>query len=549
MLQNIRDVNLPVEISSHAFIHPFLNSNNRSTIIELLIDVRDANLLKNLTNLATFINNTFLVISNFSIQDVFGNSVIPILSLSALPVQQLIQDSRRPSLISYSFDLDNGIISFIFDETVQVTSFNVTEFSIQAGVTLHNLCNYSFSTGTLFVSDLHSVDFTIHLADLNMIKALPCLATMLSNTYLTIGSRFIQDMNNNYIYPISNSSALRADIFILDNSNPQLTFFDLDLNSAILTLRFDETVNLSSLLLSRLILSNSTNIFQYPFIVLSGGYFDTSDSPSVSVILTSNQLDNLKINKYLATHKNNTFLSIFTTTIRDMSMPPNTVIPNSLQVRVLTLDFSRPKLVMWYPDFDRYNVLLYFSEPIDSNSIVATSISFQSQRVFNINTTANLTLSGGNTSSSDGKLIIVNIPITDLNSIKGLPLLLSSVNNSFITITSSLCQDIAGNEVVEIASSFSLIASNFIRDNVKPRLVSWGLDMNTGILDLTFSETVNFSSVNFSGIGLQSSFNSSESSAIQLTGGSVLNTNHGILISIEILDTDLNIMKQLGIGR
>ena len=523
--------------------------NDRSSIIELLIDVIDANLLKNLTNLATFINDTFLVIRNFSIQDVSGNFVIPILPLNALPVQQFIQDLRRPSLIYHSFDLDNGIISFIFDETIQVTSFNITEFSIQSDVTSHNLCNHNFSTGNVFATDLNSVDFTFTLTDLNMIKALPCLATMLSNTYLSIGSTFIQDMNNNFIHPISNSLALRANIFILDTSNPQLTSFDLNINSAIITLHFDETVNISSLSLSRIILSNSTNIFQYPFIVLSGGSFDISASPSVSISLTSNQLDSLKINKYIASHSNNTFLSIFTTTIRDMSTPPNAVIPVTLQVRLLTLDDTRPSLVMWYPDFYRFTVLLYFSEPIDSSSIVPTSISFQSQLVFNINKTANLTLSGGNTSSSDGKLIIVNIPITDLNSIKGLPLLLSSLNNSFITITPSLCQDIAGNEVVEIARSFSLMASNFIRDDVKPRLISWALDMDTGILDLTFSETVNFSSVDFSGIGLQSSFNSSESSGIKLTGGSVMNTNHGIVISIEMLNTDLNIMKQLGIGR
>ena len=60
---------------------------------------------------------------------------------------------------------------------------------------------------------------------------------------------------------------------------------------------------------------------------------------------------------------------------------------------------------------------------------------------------------------------------------------------------------------------------------------------------------MNFSSVIFSGIGLQSSFNSSESSGIKLTGGLVLNMNHDVVISIEILNSDLNLMKQFGIGR
>ena len=413
---------------------------------------------------------------------------------------------------------------------------------------LSSQCSFTLTEGFVLSPNSNVVLLKLGITDLNEIKRLTCLATMVTSTYISIDSTFIQDMNRNYINPISTSSALSADLFIYDSTNPQLLSFDLDLNIGNLFLQFDETVNASSLLFSRIILSNtSLNVFEQQFVVLTGASVYSIDSTDVVITLKISHLDSLKLNQNFATRRNNSFLSIYTYSILDMSS--NSVTPISLQAAKLTPDTISPILILWYPDLDTSTITLIFNEPIDSNSMVFTAISFQSDIAFNLNSTEFFTLTGGATSSPDGKMIIMDISIADLNAIKSKPLLLSSINSSYITFTSSLCRDIGGNQVVEVSTNISIIASIFIRDNVAPRLYSWGLDMDSGLLNLTFDETVNVSSVYFPGIGLQATFNSSESFGIKLTGGSVISQNHDTIISLELLNDDLNRMKQLGIAR
>ena len=501
----------------------------------------------NLTNLATIINNTFLSISNLSTQDTSENYVIPILSSNALPVNTFLPDKRNPSLSSYSLDLNSGIFSFTFDELVRVSFLNVTTLSIHDSK-VSSLCNYTLTEGLLLSPNSNIVYFKLNVFDVNKIKRLTCLATMRANTYITIGSTFIRDMNQNYVNPISVIFALRADLFIPDSTNPELLSFDLDLNIGTLLLQFDETVNASSLLVSKVILSNTSfNIFEQQFVVLTGAYVSPIDSTDIIITLKNSHLDSLKLNRNFATQNNDTFLSIYTYSILDMSS--NSVTGTTVLVDKLTLDTTNPNLLLWYPDLDRSTITLIFDEPIDSDSIVVTSISLQSELIFNMNTTNYFTLTGGTTSSPDGKIIIIEISISDLDAIKAKPLLLSSINSSYITFTLLLCRDIGGNKIIEVSTNMSIIASIFIRDNVAPRLISWNLDMDSGIFNLTFDETVNVSSVYFPGIGLQATFNSSESYGIKLTGGSVLNQNHDIFISIQLTNDDLNRMKQLGIAR
>ena len=546
-LQSIRNLTLDLDQEFHFFVSPFRFPDIPSLIIELIIESTDINLIVNLTNLATSINNTFLSISNLSVQDTSENHVIPILSSRALPVNTFLPDKRNPSLSSYSLDLNNGIFSFTFDELVRVNSLNVTTLSLHDSM-VSPQCNYTLSEGVVLSPNSNIVHFKLNITDFNEIKSLTCLATMQANTYISFGSTFIRDMNQNYINPILVSFALRSDSFTPDSTSPQLLSFSLNLNIGTLMLQFDETVNASSLLVSRLILSNTSfNIFEQQFVVLTGASFYVIDSTEIIIFLKSSHLDSLKLNRYFATHQNDTFLSIYTFSIWDMSS--NYVTANTLLVDKLTPDTTSPKLTLWYPDMDRFTITLVFNEPIESDSIMANSISFQSELVFNTNTTDYFTLTGGSTSSPDGKMIIIDIKITDLNAIKGKPLLLSFINSSYITFTSFLCRDIWGNQVVEVSKNMSIVASIFIRDTVNPRLISWSLDMDRGIFNLTFSETMNISSVYFPGIGLQSTFNSSESYGIKLTGGSVLSQNHDILISIQLINDDLNHMKQLGIAR
>ena len=76
------------------------------------------------------------------------------------------------------------------------------------------------------------------------------------------------------------------------------------------------------------------------------------------------------------------------------------------------------------------------------------------------------------------------------------------------------------------------------------------LDVNTGYLTLYFSETIDVSSIDFTGITLQllSDVRLLDES-YALTTGVVLNVIDSPIVVIEIDNTDLNMLKTRDIGR
>ena len=495
-------------------------------------------------------NNTYLSLSNFSIFDIEGNPAVPILPSNTLQVTVFTPDLIPPSLSAFSLDLDDGKLVLTFDETMNVSSFNITQLYLQGISVDSSNCSLSLTEGTILSPNSPIVIIKLSNYDLNLVKRMICLATQLNDSYIFIGTSSIQDMNMNFLAQISRLNAFRAESYVLDTTRPQLTSFDLDLNEGSLFLHFDETINTSTLILHRFVLSNSsTDFLSQQFVVLTGSSLNQFNSPDILIYLNEISLNFLKTMRDFATVNNNTFLSIFSQAGFDLASPQNEILPITLQVNVLITDTNRPRLVLWYPDIDKSTFTLVFNEPIKAESVLSYLITVQSQSYFVSNSTDHYLLSGGSTSSQDGKIIIINVLKSDLDAIKRIPMLLSSINNSFISFPSSMCVDIAGNQVLEINRTQATAATLYISDIKGPRINDWSLDMDSGIISLTFSEPVNISSIMFPGIGLQSTFNSSQSAGIRLRDGIVLNQDHDTVVYIQISRDDLNLMKQLGIGR
>jgi len=139
--------------------------------------------------------------------------------------------------------------------------------------------------------------------------------------------------------------------------------------------------------------------------------------------------------------------------------------------------------------------------------------------------------------------------VDDLNVIKQRLMLLRSQESSFISIPPGLVSDLNENPVVEIVGSNALQASFFVNDMTRPELLTFDLDMNTGILSLYFSETVQVSTFDFTGITLQlrSAVTQPEHS-YTLTDGRI-QSNDSPTVLIEITNDDLNVLKTRQIGR
>ena len=115
------------------------------------------------------------------------------------------------------------------------------------------------------------VTVTLSTADFNGLKAVLGLATMQSTTYLVAQTGSAADMNSNPFVTVT--TGLQAAGCTGDSLAPSLAGFALNMNTGVLTLTFDETVDPNTLTVSQLTYqepSRCCNTKSQPFCSLDG---------------------------------------------------------------------------------------------------------------------------------------------------------------------------------------------------------------------------------------------------------------------------------------
>ena len=514
-------------------------SLNYSTQVTVYLDHSDLNEIKRLNNLATFMGNTYLTITSAAVRDMYANKVVALANaVSALQVTLFTADTVPPELVAFSLDMNSGTMAMSFSETVRASTFNASALTLQStsstGLATEQV-TFNYTTRT-FSPNSFSILVNISRSDLNAIKYLLNLAKESNDTFLSITSWAITDMNANRVVAIPASGALPVLTYTPDITGPVLQSFDLDLNTGVLTLRFDETVNVTSMMFDLLTVQASL-LSPIPSHMLLGGLVLGTNSPDVSILLDVGDLNQIKLNAQLATNVNNTYLSLQMGAVVDMSLNENEAVFSQLKVSKFTADTTSPQLIRFNLDLTAQTMLLSFSEPVNASSFNPAGITFIDAPGGN----SSYTLTAGNTSSSDGTMILVNLDITDLNHIKALETLAISAQTTYISIQPLTIADMNKNPVVQITRTNPLNVSYFSNDTIHPRLVAFDLDLNANILKLQFVETLNITSANFTGITIQDTFNASNQ--YTLTGGTLLSLNHWVYLTVLLTLTDLNAIK------
>ena len=182
----------------------------------------DLNNIKKIPDLATNENNTYISFVYALVSDMNGNAINQILLPNLIKTSEFIPDITPPALISFTANLNYSHLILLFSETVNTSSLFLHEITL-IPISANNITNNSVQlTGTIpfpegsFTLSESDIFLQIYLGslDLNRIKQLIDLFTSISNSYLSISSFGIQDMNGNYIIPITPSNALQVFIFI-----------------------------------------------------------------------------------------------------------------------------------------------------------------------------------------------------------------------------------------------------------------------------------------------------------------------------------------------
>ena len=512
------------------------------TDISIDISNADFNTISSLDPLGTSIEDTFLTVTTNGAQDFAGNNIVPILASSALRPENHSLDRTSPLLTAASLDLDTGVLRLEFDETVSLQSFSPNLITLQNSASSPS--QYIILTGGVSSRPL-STAILLELVDTdrNLIKSQTNLLTDGTNSFISFPSSLVQDMHYNPVSPVSPSAARALSPLTPDTTDPNLYKFDFDLNTGLLLLSFDETVDLSTLSVSSVSLLSSPGASS-PILFLSNSVpSSTGLLLEVSLSISAVELDILKQREICLT-SDSCHLSVDSSFLQDTNSNSISPIPVSapLPVTEFIPDTTQPTL-LGFNTFDLDSgglITLQFSEIVRFTSFNPESITLHER--FS-NSLTNLIISQQSYIQDPISDLVINLTLSDydLNRIKLDSILCLSPSSCFLTIDSQLVTDQSGN-LISTAPGTPFQPGMFVYDTTAPSLVEWEISLaSTGVAVFVFDEII--SEVSFDGSQLVLLNPSDTNDTFSPSSGAVTRSSDGFSIVYSFTQSDLDGIK------
>ena len=128
-----------------------------------------------------------------------NNSVIAVPSSNPLQASAVVSDVLAGSLLAFDLDMNLGVLSLQFSETMDISTFRATDITLQSveDVTLGVAVASHTLSGEVSVSrqDSTLVNLTLLEVDVEAVKQAVALATQQTNTFLAIPHSLIEDQS------------------------------------------------------------------------------------------------------------------------------------------------------------------------------------------------------------------------------------------------------------------------------------------------------------------------------------------------------------------
>ena len=438
-----------------------------------------------------------------------------------------------PTLIDFVLDMDQGLLTMLFSEHINGSSFSPTGLTLVGSVEgdSNDLNGYSRDklTHTLSVNSTLALDsystasgmhiLVVQLAeqDLEEIKLIGddgddsgLLATSISNTFLAMNASTLRDTDDNQLVEISASDAREASRYSADETKPTLRSVAFDMDELELTFVFDEPVSARNAPVSHITLQgNATRIDgEYHTLSDAGGSAVTSvKGTRQTVSLGKADADAVKLLLGVASNVRDSWVSIDAETWLDRSSRQNPAeqVLSTAAVRAVkyAADVTRPNLISFALDLERDTIDLTFDEPVAAGTLDVTGLTLSQYRTTE-GSTFTLTNSSSvcKTEACNGLTHRVYLSAADRGAINSDAHLAYDAYTTFALVTSVLVKDIAGNVLTTLVSGAALPASSYTPDSTGPMLLDFSVDLDTGLLVLSFSELVRADSFDPTGITL-----------------------------------------------
>lgn len=262
------------------------------------------------------------------------------------------------------------------------TSLDVSGITLRSENATNATSEYTLTNGTVIGIEQTIVEIEITQFDLNNIKAILDLATGTADTYIDIREAAILDTSGNPVLEISPEDAIPATELRPDVTRPELLTFDLDIDSGCLTITFSESVLPTSLDPTAFTIQNSNSSTLENgslFYTLTNGSVTVLQNTVLKLLMPNSVLNQLKRRSLLATSADDSFLSITDSAVTDSSRNPVIEVPstNAVAVSNYTEDTTLPELLSFNLDLNIGQLLLRFSETVNSSTLNLPFFTFQ----------------------------------------------------------------------------------------------------------------------------------------------------------------------------
>jgi hypothetical protein len=467
------------------------------------------------------------------------NQVISAPNSSAFKSSLFTKDSTDPEVAYFSLDMDGeGKLTIVLSEVVAVSSVK-PESLLLARAKGNNSVSVSLD-GSTVLSPADSLTIEVRPTDeiMNIIKSDELFASASDRVFLSISKESMKDMAGNTLKAITRDNALEIDLskgnFTADTSKPQLSSFDFDVNNRLVDLVFTEIVDSSGFNASSLIFHNGSGVAGASHMLRNSTVKTSGLSKSVRVALGPGDEFSLKARFDLATGKNDTYLKMTSDGVSDRESNPSIEVLG-LQVSTYTRDSTAPSLKGFLLDMNIGRIYLTFSEVMNYNTLITGNITLSSVNTISASTYILQYSSVPSQVISD--IIQVNVPQKDIDQINLISGLAVDKQTSYVSLKNNSVADAASNPLSEISLQNSIEANRYVKDETRPLLKDFSLDMNAGSFEFTFSEVISALTFDLTQFTLQNTGTQAPSQSLTFSS-SEASAKNGVTLLVNISDTD-----------
>jgi len=468
---------------------------------------------------------SFISVESPFIGDMFvpdANRVTPVAANKPLALAgAYVADATDPKLVAFSIDIDLQQLKLSFNEPVDATTLNFTRFMMLSSASGSPKHSQTLHGGSVLEHpSTASQILTLQLAeqDVVVLKKEAAFGTTAGNTYLAVSTGAVLDTQSLPVKKAIGIHALKASAFIGDKSLAKLLSYDLNMHDRQLIMTFNEIMDASTIRPSSLTLQNSKGSSPTESYPLSNSKSLTPLGYKVFVDLTNK--DMLAINKLgdLATAKSNTYIMMggaFISDVYDRNAIGVTDV-KAMQVNVFTPDTKPPFMKSTTLDVGKGYLTLTLSKAINVTTFQLTDLSLQPTANLSTLNVKALPIKGADVRfEADAQSCLIKLTEKDSDELKKRTDICSKASNCFISYSKNVLADYSENAMIAAPRESAKAITTFLEDKVNPTLVKFGLDMDTGILNLEYDETIKAASVNVSAFTIQRAKNLTAVDSVQ----------------------------------